>query len=43
MLAVNLTVVGDTITLVPQPEPSTHRAPRIRTYDVWTPKSEVGR
>ena len=43
MLAVNLTVVGDTITLVPQPEPSIHHAPRIRTYDVWTPKNEVGR
>ena len=43
LLEVNLTVVGDTITLVPQPPASRHPTPRIRTYDVWTPKSEIGR
>jgi transmembrane sensor len=43
MLAVNLSVVGDTITLVPKPPQSLYSAPRLQTYDVWTPKSEVGR
>jgi transmembrane sensor len=43
VLAVNLTVNGDTITLVPKPEQSEQTAPRIRTYDVWTPTREVGR
>lgn len=43
VLAVNLTVVGDTVTLVPQPPRSSRTTPRIRTYDVWTPIREVGR
>jgi transmembrane sensor len=43
VFAVNLTVVGDTITLVPQSPRSGRNAPRIRTYDVWTPAREVGR
>lgn len=43
VLAVNLTVVGDTVTLAPQPPRSSRSAPRIRTYDVWTPIREVGR
>jgi ferric-dicitrate binding protein FerR (iron transport regulator) len=43
VLAVNLKVVGDTVTLVPQPPVSGHGAPRIRTYDVWSHKQEVGR
>lgn len=43
VLAVNLTVVGDTVTLVPQPPRSSRNAPRIRTYDIWTPTREVGR
>jgi transmembrane sensor len=43
VLAVNLTVVGDTVTLVPHSARSSHGAPRIRTYDVWTPTREVGR
>jgi ferric-dicitrate binding protein FerR (iron transport regulator) len=43
VLAVNLTVVGDTVTLVPQPPPVKGNAPRIRSYDVWSPTTEVGR
>jgi ferric-dicitrate binding protein FerR (iron transport regulator) len=43
VLAVNLTVVGDTVTLVPRPPQSSRSTPRIRTYDVWTPTREVGR
>jgi transmembrane sensor len=43
VLLVNLTVVGDTVTLVPHPPRSHQNAPRIRTYDVWTPTREVGR
>lgn len=43
LLAVNLTIVGDTITLIPHAPPSSQRAPRVRTYDLWTPTKEVGR
>jgi transmembrane sensor len=43
VLLVNLTVVGDTVTLAPRPSRSHQNAPRIRTYDVWTPTREVGR
>lgn len=43
ILAVNLTVVGDTVTLVPQPLRASRSTPRIRTYDVWSPTREVGR
>lgn len=43
VLAVNLTVVGDTVTLVPQPLHSSRSAPRIQTYDVWTATREAGR
>jgi ferric-dicitrate binding protein FerR (iron transport regulator) len=43
LLDVNVSVVGDTVTLVPQPPRPNQSAPRIRTYDVWTPTSEVGR
>lgn len=43
VLEVNLTVAGDTVTLVPQPPRASGGAPRIRTYDVWTPMREVGR
>jgi transmembrane sensor len=43
VLLVNLTVVGDTVTLVPQPARPNRNTPRIRTYDVWTPTREIGR
>ena len=43
VLAVNLTIAGDTVTLVPHPPQSIRRTPRIRIYDVWTPTREVGR
>jgi transmembrane sensor len=43
VLGVNLNVVGDTITLVPQPPRASRSVPRIRTYDVWTPTREAGR
>lgn len=43
VLAVNLNIVGDTITLIPSPIRSTKQAPQIRTYDVWTAAGEVGR
>jgi transmembrane sensor len=43
LLAVNLTVVGDTVTLVPQAPRASQSMPRVRTYDVWTPTKEVGR
>lgn len=43
VLAVNLTVVGDTVTLVPQPTRPVHGSPKVRAYDVWTPTREVGR
>lgn len=43
VLAVNLTVVGDTITLVSQPPRSNRETPRVRTYNVWIPTREVGR
>jgi transmembrane sensor len=43
VLAVNLTIAGDTITLVSRPQRPSRNTPRIRTYDVWTPTREVGR
>jgi ferric-dicitrate binding protein FerR (iron transport regulator) len=43
ILSVNLTVSGDTVTLVPHPARSEKTMPRIRRYDVWTPAREVGR
>jgi transmembrane sensor len=43
VLGVNVSVVGNTITLKPQPVAPVNSAPRIRAYDVWTPTSEVGR
>ena len=43
IVAVNLTVVGDTVTLAQQTRRSGHSGPRIRSYDVWTPSREVGR
>lgn len=43
ILLVNLTVVGDTVTLTPQPTRSTHGTPRAPMYDVWTPTREAGR
>jgi ferric-dicitrate binding protein FerR (iron transport regulator) len=43
ILSVNLTVSGDTVTLVPHPARSGKTMPRIRRYDVWTPAREVGR
>jgi ferric-dicitrate binding protein FerR (iron transport regulator) len=43
VLEVNLTVLGDTITLVSQPVRANRSAPRIQTYDVWAPNREVGR
>jgi transmembrane sensor len=42
ILSVNLTVVGDTITLTPHGR-STKEAPLGRHYDVWTFPTEVGR
>lgn len=41
VLAVNLTVTGDTVTLGSQHVTPRHLTPR--TYDVWTPTKEVGR
>jgi transmembrane sensor len=43
ILNVNLTVVGDTVTLTPQASQRMKGIPRVRSYDVWTPTSEVGR
>lgn len=43
ILGVNVTVVGDTVTLTPQPVRPVKGTPRVRGYDIWTPKSEVGR
>lgn len=43
VLAVNLTVVGDTVTLVPQHARPVRGSPRSRTYDMWIPMREVGR
>jgi len=43
VLAVNLAVVGDTVTLVPRPPRGKGNTPRIRSYDVWSPTTEVGR
>lgn len=44
ILAVNLSVVGDTVTLTPQPaRRAKGTIPRMQTYDVWTPAREVGR
>jgi ferric-dicitrate binding protein FerR (iron transport regulator) len=43
ILSVNLTVAGDTVTLVPHPVRPEKKVPRVRTYDVWTPTREVGR
>jgi ferric-dicitrate binding protein FerR (iron transport regulator) len=43
ILAVNLTVVGDTITLTSQPSRPARGKPRTKGYDVWTPNREVGR
>lgn len=43
VLGVNLNIVGDTITLIPQAPRAGDSVPRVRTYDVWTPTREVGR
>jgi transmembrane sensor len=43
VLRVHLTVVGDTVTLTPQPARQEKAGPRVRSYDVWTPTREVGR
>jgi transmembrane sensor len=43
VLVVNLTVVGNTVTLVPQPPRASRSTPRTRTYDMWIPTKEVGR
>lgn len=44
ILRVNLTVVGDTVTLAPQHKQRAKGSlQRIRNYDVWTPTREVGR
>jgi ferric-dicitrate binding protein FerR (iron transport regulator) len=43
VLRVNVTAVGDTITLKAQPANPMNGAPRIHTYDVWVPIKEVGR
>lgn len=43
ILKVNLTVMGDTVTLTPQTDRRVKGMPRVRSYDVWTPTSEVGR
>lgn len=42
VLEVNLSAVGDTITLIPQARKPLG-APRNRRYDSWTPNREVGR
>lgn len=45
VLVVNLTIVGDTVTLIPQsarPRGIQNGTPRNK-YDVWTPNREVGR
>lgn len=42
VLAVNLTVVGDTVTLTPRRATSPGGA-LVRPYNVWTPTREVGR
>lgn len=43
ILNVSLTMTGDTVILAPQVERRTKGMSRIRSYDVWTPISEVGR
>jgi transmembrane sensor len=43
LLSVNLTVAGDTVTLVPHASRSKRNVPQTRTYDIWTPTKEVGR
>jgi transmembrane sensor len=43
VLDVNLTIVGDTVTLVPEPMVPARRALPVRTYDLWMPTREVGR
>lgn len=43
VLAVNVTVVGDTVTLTPRPARSPYGRPNKRTYDMWMPTREVGR
>lgn len=43
ILGVNLNVVGDTVTLIPQAHSPAQRAPRVKSYDTWTPSREVGR
>lgn len=43
ILAVQLSVVGDTVTLTPRETRTKSRGTRVRSYDVWTPTREVGR
>jgi transmembrane sensor len=43
VLDVSLTVVGDTVMLAPRAVPLRMRMPRMHSYDVWIPHSEVGR
>lgn len=43
ILRVNLTLHGDTVTLTPQDERRGKVAPKVRSYEVWTPTREVGR
>lgn len=43
LLNVNVSVVGDTVTLKPQAPRPSRGSPRMHNYDVWTPSREVGR
>lgn len=43
ILSVNVNVVGDTVTLIPQHTRRTKSIPRAGGYDVWAPTREVGR
>jgi ferric-dicitrate binding protein FerR (iron transport regulator) len=46
VLDVNVKVVGDTVTMAPQSFPGSRQTPKMsrpHSYDVWMPKTEVGR
>jgi ferric-dicitrate binding protein FerR (iron transport regulator) len=43
VLNVNVSVVGDTVTMTPHPVRPPRGSSRVRTYDTWMPNKEVGR
>jgi ferric-dicitrate binding protein FerR (iron transport regulator) len=43
VLRINLSVIGDTVTLTPRIAQQDKHIPRLRSYDMWIPTREIGR